>query len=102
MSSKRNKPVRVDAKLDLHGFTLAAAHRAVINFVQQAYCDELRCIEIITGRGDPERGTGALKREVPLWLELPPVNHFILQVQMPAASRGGAYRVMLRRSKISN
>ena len=102
MSSKRNSAVKVDAKLDLHGFTLAVAHRAVINFVQQAHRDDLRCIEIITGRGDPERGTGALKREVPLWLEVPPLSHFISQVQMPVASRGGAYRVMLRRSKIKN
>jgi DNA-nicking Smr family endonuclease len=102
MSSRRTSAVRTDAKLDLHGMTLAAAHRAVIAFVQQAHRDELRCIEIITGRGDPEHGTGALKREVPLWLELPPLNHFISQVQMPAVSRGGSYRVMLRRSKIKN
>ncbi len=94
--------IKVEARLDLHGYTLAAAHRAVLRFVEQAHHRQFRCIEIITGRGDPARGTGALRREVPLWLEVPPLRNFVLSLSWPVTGRGGVLRVMLRRSKIRN
>ncbi|MDB5478057.1 MAG: Smr family protein, partial [Alphaproteobacteria bacterium] len=61
--------------------------------------NELRCVEIVTGRGSPERGTGQLKRMLPLWLQDGGIRPFILHIDENPASRGGSYLVLLRRAR---
>lgn len=92
----RRSDIAVQARLDLHGMTLARAETALRDFMNRAWHDGLRCVEIITGRGNPERGTGQLRRHVPLWLGGMP---FILHVAENPRSRGGALYVLLRRHK---
>jgi DNA-nicking Smr family endonuclease len=88
--------IKIEARLDLHGMTLARAEQALHDFMGRAYGDGLRCVEIVTGRGNPERGTGQLRRYVPLWLGTWP---FILHVAENPRSLGGALYVLLRRRK---
>lgn len=95
-------PTKVDARLDLHGYTIAAAYQAVTNFLEMSHFRQLKCIEIVTGRGDPERGTGALRREVPLWLETPALRKYVSSTSWPIASRGGTLQIMLQRNKTKN
>jgi DNA-nicking Smr family endonuclease len=42
--------------LDLHGRTAQSAFHALERFLQAAHAEELRCVEIITGRGTGEHG----------------------------------------------
>lgn len=94
----KNQKIPIEGRLDLHGYTLRDGHEVLIAFMTQAKTRNWRCVEIITGRGDPIRGTGQLKRLVPLWLEtLPGIS--ILHVEPNPLSRGGSYLVMLRRNK---
>ena len=44
------------ASLDLHGMTLAAAERAVANFLDAAVAQDLRVVLIVTGKGVRPRG----------------------------------------------
>lgn len=94
----KNQKIPIEGRLDLHGYTLRDGHEVLISFMTQAKTRNWRCVEIITGRGDPVRGTGQLKRLVPLWLEgmsgIP-----ILHIEPNPVSRGGSYLVLLRRSK---
>ena len=83
--------MRPERALDLHGLTAAHAHRATIAFLQQAHARQRRCVEIITGNGD------ILARELPLWLEAPPLRQLILALAHPHAANSGAVRVLLRR-----
>lgn len=65
-----------DAKLDLHGMTQAAAHRALLSFLRQAHKNGARLALIVTGRGNPDKEAtgwaknphGVLKQMVPRWL----------------------------------
>ena len=101
--------LRPDARLDLHGMTLAVAKAELTGFVLRAQAAGLRLVLVITGKG--ERGgsdhgplpvrAGALRHEVPHWLAMAPLSRAVLQV-VPAHVRhggGGAYYVWLRRPR---
>ena len=81
--------------LDLHGQTVQRAFHSLQDFVRRAHAARQRCIEIITGRG--AQGTGALRREVPLWLNMAELRPLILATAHPHAANDGSIRLLLRR-----
>ena len=96
-----------EARLDLHGMTQAAAHRALLSFLQKAHKKGFRLALVITGRGNPEKETpawtetphGVLKEMVPRWLNEGDFAAFIAGTA-PAHIRhggGGALYVYLRK-----
>ena len=95
-----------EARIDLHGMTLAEAHPELIHFILNAQAGGLRLVLVITGKGKrrddlgpiPHR-TGALRHQVPQWLRLPPLGQVVLQVSEAHLMHGGsgAYYVDLRR-----
>ena len=84
--------------LDLHGRTAQRAFHALQSFLHAAHADHVRCVEVITGRGAGEAG-GVLRRELPLWLNLPALRPMVLAATHPHAANTGAVRIMLRRPK---
>ena len=84
--------------LDLHGRTAQHAFHALQAFMHSAQADRVRCVEIITGRGSGENG-GVIRRELPLWLNLPQLRPMVLGVAHPHAANVGAVRVLLRKPK---
>lgn len=106
---KRLKKGRLtpQARIDLHGMTLAVAQPALTGFVLRARAEGLRLVLVITGKGKGSAGDpgplptrpGALRHHVPHWLHMPPLAGLVAQV-VPAHDRhggGGAYYVWLRR-----
>lgn len=95
-----------EARIDLHGMTLAEAHPELIRFVLNAQSAGMRLVLVITGKGKrgddhgpiPQR-MGALRHQVPQWLRLPPLGPAVLQVTEAHLKHGGsgAYYVYLRR-----
>jgi DNA-nicking Smr family endonuclease len=83
--------IRATERLDLHGHTAARAHRAVILFIERAYAEQERCVEIITGNGE------ILAHELPHWLNASRLRSMILAIAHPHAANTGALRVLLRR-----
>lgn len=94
-----------EARIDLHGMTLAVAKSALTGFILSCSASGRRLVLVITGKGKGDHGplpsrSGALRHEVPHWLDLPPLSRMVLQV-VPAHVRhggGGAYYVYLRRA----
>jgi DNA-nicking Smr family endonuclease len=82
--------------LDLHGKTAQAAFHALERFLLSAHADQVRCVEIITGRGSGETG-GVIRRELPLWLNLPRLRPLVLATAHPHAQNSGSTRLLLRR-----
>jgi len=82
--------------LDLHGRTAQRAFHALATFIRTAHADRLRCVEVITGRGAGEAG-GVLRREFPMWLNLPDIRPLILAAAHPHAANPGSVRLLLRR-----
>ena len=95
-----------EARIDLHGMTLAEAHPELIRFVLNAQSAGMRLVLVITGKGKrgedhgpiPQR-MGALRHQVPQWLRLPPWGQAVLQVSEAHLKHGGsgAHYVYLRR-----
>jgi DNA-nicking Smr family endonuclease len=95
-----------EARIDLHGMTLAEAHPELIGFILNAQAKGFRLVLVITGKGKrrdhggpiPQR-VGALRHQVPNWLHLPPLGPAVLQVTEAHLRHGGsgAYYVYLRR-----
>ncbi len=88
-------PVRT---LDLHGKTAQVAFGALERFLVEAYADQVRCVEVITGRGAGETG-GVIRRELPMWLNLPRLRPLVLAVTHPHVRNLGSVRVLVRRRK---
>jgi DNA-nicking Smr family endonuclease len=84
--------------LDLHGRTAQSAFHALERFLHAAYAEELRCVEIITGRGAGEHG-GVIRRELPHWLNLPSLRPLVLAASHPHERNTGSTRLLLRRKK---
>lgn len=95
----RRGRLRPEARLDLHGRTLDEAYRILDAFVARAQSGGRRCILVITGHGAWREGGGALKREVPRWLNGPALRPRVLafaQAQ-PQDGGAGAFYILLRR-----
>ena len=98
--------LKPEARIDLHGMTLAEAHPELIRFVLRSHISGKRLILVITGKGKrgddqgpiPQR-VGVLRHQLPQWLSQAPLAGVILQVA-PAHARhggGGAFYVYLRK-----
>jgi len=77
--------------LDLHGHTAQRAFPVLATFLRTAHAEGLRCVEVVTGQG------GVLRRELPLWLNLPELRGVVLGAVHPHAANPGAVRLLLRR-----
>ncbi|MBS1302438.1 Smr/MutS family protein [Loktanella sp. SALINAS62] len=116
----RSAPVRMDAKnfmrmksgklkpegrIDLHGMYRDEAYPELITFILNAQTAGKRLVLVITGKGragdDWTGGRGVLRRQVPQWLQLPPLGPAVLEVRPAHLKHGGdgAYYVYLRRRK---
>ena len=97
-----------EARIDLHGMTLAQAHPALTGFILRSHAEGKRLVLVITGKGKraadegpiPVR-PGVLKHQVPQWLTMPPLGGIVLQVTQAHKKHGGAgaYYVYLRRAR---
>lgn len=96
-----------EGRLDLHGMTLDAAHGALVRFILSAQASGKRLVLVITGKGRPDTGfdsgRGILRRQVPHWLEIPPLAQAVLQVTPAHIRHGGdgALYVYLKRDRQS-
>lgn len=104
---KRGK-LKPQARIDLHGMTLAQAHPALTGFILRSASAGHRLILVITGKGkDRDDGGpiptkfGVLRHQVPQWLAMAPLGALVLQVSEAHIHHGGggAYYVYLRRAR---
>lgn len=104
---KRGK-LKPEARIDLHGMTLAQAGPVLVRFIADSHAKQRRLVLVITGKGkDRDDGgpiptpKGVLRRQVPQWLSMPPLAHKVLQVTAAHMKHGGdgAFYVYLRRHR---
>jgi DNA-nicking Smr family endonuclease len=97
-----------EARIDLHGMTLAQAHGALNGFILRAHGAGMRLVLVITGKGKTvaddgpiPRRQGALKQDVPQWLRMAPLAGLVLELREAHVKHGGsgAYYVYLRRGR---
>ena len=94
----------IEARLDLHGMTQMRAHRALTGFLHRAHHDGLTFVLVITGKGrtiGAESERGVLRRQVPLWLNLPEFRSLVVGFEEAHIGHGGegALYVRIRRAR---
>lgn len=98
--------LKPEARLDLHGMTLAQAHPTLTRFILDAHDRNKRLVLVITGKGkDRDDGSpipirrGVLRHQVPGWLHAPPLGALVLDIREAHLRHGGhgAYYVYLKR-----
>ncbi len=99
----RRGAMEPDARLDLHGFTEATAHGALITFLRTAQMRGHKLVLVVTGKGgkppDPHapfdlelnaRSRGVLKSVVPRWLREPGLAGIVADQREAHRKHGGA------------
>jgi len=94
----RSGKIPVVRKLDLHSSTAEQAYYKLRSFLAGAHADRVRAVEVITGRGSGPEG-GVLRRELPIWLNLPDVRPMILGAAHPHPANLGSVILLLRRPR---
>ena len=89
----------IHARIDLHGMTQARAHRALLSFLRGAHADGATFVLVITGKGRvsaQESERGVLRRQVPLWFDLPEFRALIVGYEEAHIGHGGAGALYVR------
>jgi DNA-nicking Smr family endonuclease len=96
-----------DARIDLHGMTRAQAQAALTGFVLSAHARGVRLVLVITGKGRETTDTtgpiparhGALRHDLPHWVNTGPLRPVVLELRPAHRSHGGggAFYLYLRR-----
>jgi DNA-nicking Smr family endonuclease len=110
----RRGTMEPDARLDLHGFTEAAAHGTLIAFLRSAQMRGHRLALVVTGKGtkaaDPYapfdmeldvRSRGVLKTAVPRWLKEPALAGIVADMRQAHRKHGGAGALYVYLRKIA-
>lgn len=100
-----------EARLDLHGFSEAVAHGALLSFLRSAQKRDHRLVLVITGKGArpapdapfdmAQDRRGVLKSAVPRWLKEAPLAALIAAVRPAHRRHGGdgALYIYLRKNR---
>ena len=88
------RKIEPDDIIDLHGFKLQEAKLILKRFVLQAFNNNKRNILIITGKGLNK--TGALKKEVPIWLNEREIKKILIRYENAPKSFGGEGALIIR------
>ncbi len=97
-----------EARIDLHGMTIAEAHPELTGFILRAVTRNFRLVLVITGKGKKKDDGGpipvrhgVLRHQVPHWLHTMPLKPHVLQITEAHLKHGGggAYYVYLRRKR---
>ena len=90
----KKKKIEPDISLDLHGYTLFSAKLLLQKFIADCYEKNIRNVLIITGKG--QNNKGALKEEVPKWLNDKSYNHYVVNFDVAPSQFGGEGALLVR------
>ncbi len=94
-----------EAKLDLHGHTVADAERAMARFLERSQAMGCRVVLVVTGKGARSEGgvtfAGRIRQEFPHWVNGSGNRGRVFGVRAahPRHGGGGAFYVMLRKAR---
>jgi DNA-nicking Smr family endonuclease len=98
--------VPIGLRADLHGKRQSEAHDYLLRFLRRAQADGAKFVLVITGKGDrfapgaAERGV--LRRQVPLWLNLPEFRRYVIAFDEADAVHGGAGALYVQLRRMPN
>jgi|AntRauTorckE6833_2_1112554.scaffolds.fasta_scaffold05999_2 DNA-nicking Smr family endonuclease len=100
----RQGRLSIQAKLDLHGMTLAQAYEQTTDFIMTRSQQQKKLILVITGKGSGGRGLnqeGVLKKNFPYWIDSGVLSDIVNWYSFALKEHGGegAFYVRLRKPR---
>ena len=86
--------IKPDGVIDLHGYSLKVGKQNLESYILKSYENNLRNILVITGKG--LNNQGALKKEVPVWLEEKKIKNYLISFEKAPNNNGGSGALLLR------
>jgi len=88
-------------ELDLHGLSAKEARIDLQRTLVAAHAEGVRCVLVIHGRGSHSELGPVLKKELPAWLDAPPLGRLVMAFASARSQDGGsgASYVLLRRRR---
>ena len=83
----KNKKIKIEAHIDLHGSSQISAEKKVKDFIKKCFFEKIRHIVIVTGKGTNNKGV--LKTATPKWLTEKDTGKFIIGFTTMPQSFGG-------------
>ena len=93
MLFKKGK-TKPDGIIDLHGYRLKTGKIKLESYILRSYEKNMRNVIIITGKG--LNNLGALKKEVPIWLEDQAIKKFLISFEIAPNNFGGSGALLVR------
>lgn len=92
---------KIDAIIDLHGYTQSVAYNSLVDFVIRSFERSHKCLLVITGWGRKNAGESCLRSNLHHWLQSEQIVNLILYYKqaIPAHGGKGAFYVLLRKNK---
>ena len=90
--------VRIDGKLDLHGFTEIEAKNILEEFINESIENSKKLVLVITGKG--KDGEGIIKNNIVSWLNTKNLRNKILAVNYASRKHGGSGAIYILLRKI--
>ena len=105
MRMKRGK-IRIEGRLDLHGYSQETARQALVKFINEAFGSGKRFVLVVTGKWLHTKNIerkGVLQKMVPIWLNEAPTRNQIISFSYAIQSDGGegALYVLLKRHRLN-
>lgn len=97
--------LKIEARLDLHGFSEKQAFSAVVEFIQKSYASGKRCVLIITGKGSSSdtwwESKGVIRQSFAQWINHIDIRPYLLSVAPANQGDGGsgAFYCLLKRAR---
>ncbi len=97
----RRGQIKIEGRLDLHGYNQVEAIKILKKFIQQSSESNKRFVLVITGKGSVGDSRGVLRRELPNWINHEDIRHQILAIEQAQPFDGGfgAFYLLLRRRR---
>ena len=90
----KKKYVKPHCILDLHGYSLYSGRLILNKYIVDCYAKNIRSILIITGKGFNNKG--ALKKEVPKWLDNEFLSKYLISFNQAPRNFGGEGALVVR------
>lgn len=90
----RQGRIKPEGVIDLHGYRLQSAKIVLQKYILSAYDNNIRNVLVITGKGVNK--TGALKKEVPVWLSEKNMVSLLITYEIAPKIYGGEGALLLR------
>jgi DNA-nicking Smr family endonuclease len=92
--------IKIEGKIDLHGYTQDQAFEFLSLFLKNAYITQKRQVLIVTGKGS-YNNPGVLKTMLPRWLEYTELKRYISDYSQAPIEFGGGGAMLVKLKKIT-